>query len=153
MYGEALEAFAAEARDDLGVLLTAAAHSVMSEILARLADRGHAELSMARIAVFSGLEASGTNIRTLAERAGLTRQAMSALVREVEALGYVTTRPDPADGRAVLVELTAAGAGFCLDAAAVSHEVTAERGAALAAGELDTLRDWLRMLAAPPAAP
>jgi DNA-binding MarR family transcriptional regulator len=42
----------------------------------------------------------------LAERAGVTKQAIGPVVRELEQLGYVRTGPDPADHRAKLVSLT-----------------------------------------------
>lgn len=38
-----------------------------------------------------------------------TRQAVGARLKEMEKIGWVRTRPDPNDGRAVLVHVTAAG--------------------------------------------
>ena len=48
----------------------------------------------------------GTKIITLADRAGVTKQAMSKLVKEAEKAGYVTTQKDPNDQRAVIVKIT-----------------------------------------------
>ena len=45
----------------------------------------------------------------IAERAGVTKQAIGPVVRELEALGYVSTAADPSDGRAKLVSLTTTG--------------------------------------------
>lgn len=48
-------------------------------------------------------EPEGTRITTLAERALITKQSMSELVRQAAVLGYAELVPDPADGRAKLV--------------------------------------------------
>lgn len=53
--------------------------------------------------------ASGTRSTALAERAGVTKQAIGELVDDLESRGYVTRVPDPADKRAKLVQLTAKG--------------------------------------------
>ncbi len=45
----------------------------------------------------------------LAERAGMSRQAMAYLIAELEERGYLERRPDPFDGRARLVDLTERG--------------------------------------------
>ncbi len=51
----------------------------------------------------------GIRTTELAERAGVTKQAMSELVRDLVALGYLRTKPDPNDGRAKLVTFSARG--------------------------------------------
>ncbi|WP_182348368.1 MarR family winged helix-turn-helix transcriptional regulator [Tomitella gaofuii] len=45
----------------------------------------------------------------LAEREQIRMPTVTAIIRRVEKLGLVQRRPDPDDGRAVLVELTASG--------------------------------------------
>jgi DNA-binding MarR family transcriptional regulator len=146
VYEDALDEFAGLRRDDLGKLLLDAASAITALALAELAAHGHPLVHGSHIAVFSGLEPAGTNISTLADRAGVSRQAMAALVKEVEHLGYVTTRPDPDDRRAVRVELTADGARFCRDAAAVSRRITARWESTFGADRLELLRSQLRDL-------
>ena len=147
MYEDALDAFAELRNDDLGTLLMGAASAINRRALGEVAATGHPLVRASHIAVFAGLEASGTNISTLADRAGISRQAMAALVKEVEQIGYVTTSPDADDRRAVRVELTEAGAQFCRDAAAVSRRLTARWEAEFGAERLETLRSQLRDLA------
>jgi DNA-binding MarR family transcriptional regulator len=48
-------------------------------------------------------------LSTLAQRAGMTRQAMTELVNALRRNGYLELRPDPSDGRARLVHLTSRG--------------------------------------------
>lgn len=142
---EALSELAAASRDDLGLLLTAASRTVNAAIARRVADAGH-PIRLAHFPVFSGLEAGGTRISALAEHAGHSRQAMSALVKEVEAFGYVTTAPDPADRRATIVRLTERGVAFCRDVVAASRDLTHAYAERLGPDALDTLRDSLRAL-------
>jgi DNA-binding MarR family transcriptional regulator len=59
--------------------------------------------------VFQYLDAEGTTVSTLAERAEMTKQAMGELVAHLEERGYVDRVPDPADRRAKLVRPTAKG--------------------------------------------
>ena len=134
---------------DFGLLLTAAARSVNAAVLDRLSARGH-PIRLSQFAVFVALEAGGSRISALAEHVGHSRQAMSSLVREVEALGYVITAPDPDDGRATLVRLTPLGVVFCRDAIVASRELTAAYTELLSPAGAAALRDSLRTLAAAP---
>ena len=52
----------------------------------------------------------------LAARAQLSLAATSELVNDLVALGYLTRRPDPADGRAKLIDLTNRGRRLLADA-------------------------------------
>ena len=60
-------------------------------------------------AVFAQIHPDGTRLSDLARGANMTPQAMGEVVDELEALGYVTRRPDPTDRRAKLVVLTKLG--------------------------------------------
>lgn len=142
---DVLRELAATAEDDLGLLLGAAARSVNAAVIDRITRLGH-PIRLSQFPVFSGIEAGGSRISTLAEHAGHSRQAMSALVREVEALGYVTTAPDPSDGRATIVRLTDLGVAFCRDAITASREITEVYAERLGPAALAALRDSLRRL-------
>jgi DNA-binding MarR family transcriptional regulator len=149
MYGDALREFAEASADDVVHLLALASRSTMRTMFERLADRGHSAVRLAHVPVFSGLDPEGTRISELAARAGISRQAMSVLVRDLESAGYVTSRPDPTDLRAVIVELDRKGADFCRDAVVVSSELNREAGAALGSADLNRMRDGLRALVTP----
>jgi DNA-binding MarR family transcriptional regulator len=60
-------------------------------------------------AVFAQLGPGGSRLSDLARGAQFSPQAMGELVDELEALGYVTREPDPADRRAKLITLTDLG--------------------------------------------
>jgi DNA-binding MarR family transcriptional regulator len=59
--------------------------------------------------VLRHLDLEGTRASVIAERSGLTRQAITQIVDELEAAGVVTREPDPQDGRAKRVVYTALG--------------------------------------------
>lgn len=81
---------------------------------AELASRGEAGADVegirpAHLQVFGTIKADGSRLTDLASSAGMSLSAMAELVDDLASLGYVERRPDPADGRAKLVCLTASG--------------------------------------------
>lgn len=143
MADDVLAELARAGRDDLGRLLNAAARAINIELMTRLAAAGHPLIRPSHLTVFTGLAAGGVQITALAAHAGLTRQALSSLVREVEGLGYVRTSPDPTDRRAVHVELTDLGIALCRTAIEISRELTAEFEQRWGAAALRELRERL----------
>ncbi len=79
----------------------------------RLHDGLHAagmtEIRPTHHAVLRHLDVGGTRASELARLSGLTRQALTQIIDDLEALGYVARRPDPADRRAKLVVYTDRG--------------------------------------------
>jgi DNA-binding MarR family transcriptional regulator len=75
--------------------------------LSNLAAR--AQVSAAHIHITRHLALEGSRLTELAERAGMTKQAMGDLVTQCEAWGLVRREADPQDGRARRVRFTAAG--------------------------------------------
>lgn len=58
----------------------------------------------------------GARLTELAARAQLSLAATSELVNDLESLGYLRRRPDPADGRAKLIDPTDKGRALLADA-------------------------------------
>ena len=79
-----------------------------------LHQTGHQNLSARHLNVFENLETSGNNIVSLANRAGISKQAMSKLVKEVTAEGYISVTTDKRDSRVQNVTLTEKGTDFLL---------------------------------------
>jgi len=130
----------------LGRLLLHAHRRVQVDSIAKLQERGHGEVRTGHIPVFSNVDKDGTRITDLAARAGMTRQMMGRLVRELESLGYATSRSDPADQRAIVVSLTENGWRFCDDAQEVMVELEREYADLLGDDGLHRLRDALLTL-------
>ena len=75
--------------------------------LANLAAR--AQVGAAHVHITRHLALQGSRLTELAERAGMSKQAMGDLVDQCEAWGLVTREPDPHDARARVVRFTASG--------------------------------------------
>jgi DNA-binding MarR family transcriptional regulator len=77
-------------------------------MLRRLTPPG--ELSPTARATLGTLERSGPcRLTVLAAQAGVTQPAMTQLISRLEETGLAGREPDPADGRVVLVRITADG--------------------------------------------
>jgi DNA-binding MarR family transcriptional regulator len=75
--------------------------------LSNLAARD--QVSAAHIHITRHLSLQGSRLSELAERAGMTKQAMGDLVTQCEAWGLVARTPDPLDARARRIVFTEAG--------------------------------------------
>jgi DNA-binding MarR family transcriptional regulator len=98
----------------IGQLLRDAFRLFEEELAAGLADaRERLGLRPVHNAVLSYLDRDGTRASVLAERARLSRQAITQLVDELEELGVVVRDPDPDDGRAKIIRYTPAAREVC----------------------------------------
>ena len=75
--------------------------------LSNLAARD--QISAAHIHITRHLALGGDRLTDLAERAGMSKQAMANLVDQCEAWGLVTREADPRDARARIVRFTDTG--------------------------------------------
>ena len=78
--------------------------------LSLLRDAPRHDLSRAAASTLSVLHRQGPQrITALAEREAVSQPSMTGLVQRLEAAGYLERAPDPGDGRASLVSVTAKG--------------------------------------------
>jgi DNA-binding MarR family transcriptional regulator len=71
------------------------------------------ELSVTASSALAMVERSGPcRLTVLATQAGVTQPAMTQLIRRLEEAGLAGREPDPADGRGVLVRVTAPGSAL-----------------------------------------
>ncbi|MFT4241411.1 MAG: MarR family winged helix-turn-helix transcriptional regulator [Acidovorax sp.] len=75
--------------------------------LSNLAARD--QVTAAHVHITRHLSLNGDRLTDLAQRAGMTKQAMAALVDQCEAWGLVTREADPLDARARRVRFTPTG--------------------------------------------
>ena len=99
-----------------------------------------------RDALLPHLDAGGTRTTVLAERVGMTKQGMGQLVGELERQGFLRRAPDPADGRAALVQFTEAGLTLLDDAIAVTQEMDAGYEALLGGERFAELKVMLQRI-------
>jgi DNA-binding MarR family transcriptional regulator len=125
---------------NLAVLMREAFVALNELAIERLAERGHGVVRSSHSAVFQFLDEEGTTVSALAERAGVTKQAMAELVGHLERHRYVVRVPDPSDGRAKLVRPTERGREVIAIAQSLVPEVEARVGALIGRGRLQELR-------------
>jgi DNA-binding MarR family transcriptional regulator len=97
----------AQQRFDARVLALMAANAEVPLALSNLAARS--QVGAAHIHVTRHLPVAGARMGELAQRAGITKQAMGDLIDQCEAWGLVRRESDPQDARARRVAFTAIG--------------------------------------------
>jgi DNA-binding MarR family transcriptional regulator len=90
-------------------MLMEAFRALDREIEEALLDRGASDLSPGQARALLLVDRAGTRLTEIATRAGVTKQAMMQVVDELQAAGCLRRTPDPEDGRAKVVRLTAKG--------------------------------------------
>jgi DNA-binding MarR family transcriptional regulator len=95
---------------DARVLHLMARHPAVPLGLANLAQRQ--QVGAAHIHITRHLPLQGARLTELAQRAGMTKQAMGTLVTQCEAWGLVTREGDESDARARRICFTATGAAW-----------------------------------------
>jgi DNA-binding MarR family transcriptional regulator len=131
--------------DDLGFLLAKASARFNERLVAGFAERDFPEVRASYGSVLMPLfQQDDLRIGELAERAALSKQSMTALVRACEDAGLVERRRDPADGRAFRVRLTSRGRRFQRVAQAILADLDGEVRALLGPRQRDALVEALR---------
>jgi DNA-binding MarR family transcriptional regulator len=92
-----------------GTLLLHVYQGFERRLIVALRDGGHPDFRPKYGAVLANIDADGTRLSTLADRAGMSRPSMVELIDELESKGYVERRPEPEDRRAKLVVPTQKG--------------------------------------------
>lgn len=93
----------------IGALLRAPSEAVHRRIIRELNAAGFTGLSQPHMAVFRYPGPDGVRPGVLAERAGMSKQAMNRLLGSLEDLGYVMRSDAPDEGRARIVHFTKRG--------------------------------------------
>jgi DNA-binding MarR family transcriptional regulator len=111
----------------LPALLTQVKEAALHKMRGRLAEEGYGDIREGYGCVFGFIDIDeGSRLTELAERAGLTKQAVGEVIPELEQLGYVTREPDPRDRRAKIIKLTPKGRDACLTGRRLFAEIERE---------------------------
>lgn len=116
-------------------LLGRAHRAMRADMLGEAHRRGYSFIRQAHNDVFATLPLGGARASDMAARAGITRQSMGEIVRELVELDLLEMQPDPSDGRAKVVTFTARGREFTRGG--LEHIVDVERRLADEFGEED----------------
>ncbi|WP_433672969.1 MarR family winged helix-turn-helix transcriptional regulator [Nocardia sp. CA-136227] len=129
-----------------GLLMFIAYQAMEDRIFSALAAARFADISVAQGRLAARIAAEGSRITELAQQAQVTKQTAGFLVDQLERAGYVERTPDPRDGRARLVRLTARGRALAQYSNDIADAVEAEWAAHLGERRMRALREALTQL-------
>jgi DNA-binding MarR family transcriptional regulator len=101
--------------------------AAVRKLFRRLEEEGFEHVREGHGCVFGFIDLeSGSRLTELADRSGLTKQAVGEAVTELERLGYLERVPDPTDKRAKINRLTPRGVDACLTGRRIFAEIERE---------------------------
>jgi DNA-binding MarR family transcriptional regulator len=108
-----------------------------------LREKGYESFRIGHLISLVHIDIEGSTINELAARAGITKQAVSKIVKELSDEGYVETEKHPGDARSVVVKISEKGANFMLDWKECGARIDDEFTKILGTERLDTLKELL----------
>src|SRR3974377_188882 len=93
----------------IGALLRVPGQAIHRRIINELNAAGFEELRVPHMAVLQYPGPDGVRPGMLAERAGMSKQAMNQLLRSLEGLGYIVRSDAPDEGGARIIQFTKRG--------------------------------------------
>jgi len=127
----------------IGALLRAPAQAIHRRIIAGLNAAGFGDLRVPHMAVLQFPGPDGARPGVLADRAGMSKQAMNQLLGSLERLGYITRADAPEGGRARIVRFTKRGHAAWGKAHEVLREIEREWVAELGSRDFGRLKELL----------
>lgn len=127
----------------IGALLRVPAEAIHRRIIGELNKAGFKELSMPHTALFRYPGPDGVRPGVLAERAGMSKQAMNRLLGSLEDLGYLVRSGVPGEGRARVVHFTRRGHAAYARAIDVLRKIEREWAAELGVKDFAQLKRLL----------
>jgi DNA-binding MarR family transcriptional regulator len=127
----------------IGALLRVPAQAIHRRIIKELNAAGFEELRVPHMAVLQFPGPDGVRPGTLAERAGISKQAMNQLLRSLEGLGYILRSDSPDEGRARIVRFTKRGRAAYARVHDILRDIEHEWSAALGPKDFAQLKELL----------
>lgn len=108
----------------IGALLRMPWEAVRARMIERLHAQGFADFDASYLTVVQYPGPHGLRPADLADRLGISKQALNHLLGQLERRGYLTREADPEDGRSKRIRLTTRGvkAGFVIREAVTEME-------------------------------
>ncbi|HLU58837.1 MAG TPA: MarR family transcriptional regulator [Pseudonocardia sp.] len=139
----------AERDPDLGMLAARLLYPLQEELFARLAECGHDQVRPRHGAILAYLDEAGATPTELARMSAQHKQVIGRLLDELEDLGYVERRLNPADRRSKLVVLTDRGRDEQAQADRILGEIEARLARKIGEDRYARFRSLLRDLVGP----
>jgi DNA-binding MarR family transcriptional regulator len=129
---------------ELPLLLLAGFRTLIDQLHAELANRGHPEVRPSYGFAMQAIGRRGATATEIGQRLGVSKQAAGKTVDRLAALGYVERVDDAADGRRKLIRLTPRGVDSLVRAAEIFDELRADWVRKLGAARVAELENTLR---------
>ncbi|HEX6520555.1 MAG TPA: MarR family winged helix-turn-helix transcriptional regulator [Streptosporangiaceae bacterium] len=136
---------------ELPLLLFAGFRSIIDELHAELARRGHPDMRPAHGFALQAIGPSGATATEVGRRLGVSKQAAGKTVDRLEDLGYVEKAGDQTDHRRKLIRITPRGIEALTLSAMIFEDIRARWEAELGAPQLAQLEAGLKAMAPGPA--
>ncbi|CAL1520412.1 hypothetical protein MMC2321_04177 [Chitinophaga sp. MM2321] len=132
------EASLARRPNSLARLLNLLKKDVDLRLIEKIQERGYINFKLGEMVLLVNIDAQGTINNELAKKARISKQAMSKVVKSLEAAGYISTRKHDTDNRASIIFLTEKGKELMINASDAVEEIHARYTAMI--GEEDMLQ-------------
>lgn len=127
----------------IGALLRVPAHAIHRRLIDELNADGFEELRLAHIPVLQFPGPDGQRPTALAERAGMSKQAMNQLLRSLEDSGYLLRSDSPDAGRSRIVRFTKRGHAAYVKIHDILRQIESDWSAELGAKDFAQLKTLL----------
>ncbi len=127
----------------IGALLRVPAEAIHRRIIRELNQAGFDGLALPHMAIFRFPGPDGVRPGILAERAGMSKQAMNRILGSLEGLGYLVRSDGPDEGRARIVRFTKRGRAAYAKALEVLQDIEREWSAELGPKDFAQLKELL----------
>jgi DNA-binding MarR family transcriptional regulator len=131
---------------ELPLLLFAGFRSVIDELHAELARRGHPDFRPAHGFALQAIGLAGATATETGRRLGVSKQAAGKTIERLIELGYVHRAGDDSDRRRKLVRLTPRGIAVLAMSAMIFSDIRARWDDTLGPGRLSALESDLRAM-------
>ena len=130
----------------IGALLRVPAQAIHRRLINELNAAGFDGLSFPHLAVLQFPGPDGVRPGTLAERAGMSKQAMNQLLRSLESLGYIVRSDVPNEGSARIVRFTKRGRAVYAKMVEVLRDIEREWSVELGPKRFAQLKELLAIV-------
>lgn len=127
----------------IGALLRVPAQAIHRRIIQELNAAGFDDLRLPHIAVLQYPGPDGVRPGILAERAGMSKQAMNQLLGSLESLGYIVRSDAPDEGRSRVIRFTKRGRAAYAKIHDILREVEQKWNAELGPKQFAQLKELL----------
>lgn len=140
------EACLAKRPDSLARLINLFKKDIDLRITQRIQERGYKNFKLGDMVLLVHIDAQGTINNDLARKARISKQAMSKVVKNLEAENYISTRKHDTDNRASIIFLTEKGKEFMINVYEGVDEIQALYESIIGADALAELKTTLKKL-------